>query len=212
MKHQLNVPFDFQKCLGNKNEHISFMSFSWKCFMLSMASLYEVIRKIETAFLCFKFSVISCTKQSAEREGERDTKQNTARLTMYNESPFIFYCTIWYEWILRATRQVFSVVIHHGNERQNAQWLIACLGKLWKWMKNYLKIRDVESFFQHRQNCFCTLRWNEAVVDGNLWSVSIIDDDKDGLQLRFQMNRRKFDSSHASLSSWKHENRWLLKP
>lgn len=111
---------------------------------------------------------------------------------MNDESPFIFYCTIWYEWILRATRQVFSIVIYHGNECQNAQWLIACLGKLWKWMKNDLKIRRVREnssifchirlfllfalklscyqwkfmkHFNHRANfCSCGFGW----IDGNL--------------------------------------------
>ena len=76
---------------------------------------------------------------------------------MYNESPFIFYCTIWYEWILWATRQVFSIVIYHRNERQNAQWLIACLGKLWKWMKNDLKISERQQNFFASSDCFVPL-------------------------------------------------------
>lgn len=139
------------ECLRNKNEHISFMSFSWKCFMLWMASLYRVIRKIETTFLCFKFSVILCTKHSRTRS--RDKRNTKQRLTVYYESPFVFYCTIWYEWILRATRQVFAVVIHHGNERQNAQWLIACLGELWNKWKMILKLGPTS-------DCFCTSRRN----------------------------------------------------
>lgn len=76
----------------------------------------------------------------AQNKNAHNAKQHLEqrRLTMNNESPFVLDCTIWYEWVLRTTRQVLSVVIHHGNERQDAQWLIACLGKLWneKWFEN----------------------------------------------------------------------------
>ena len=76
-----------------------------------------------------------CVTETMTELGEQQHQ-----LTVNNESPFVFYCTIWYVWIFCATRQVFSIVIYHWNECQNAQWLIACLGKLWKWVKNDFRI------------------------------------------------------------------------
>lgn len=112
-----------------------------KCFMLWMASLWKVIRKIETTFLCLKiFQWFYAPKYNETWTNRRKGEGGKQQLTVNDESPFILYCTIWYEWIFCATRQVFSIVIYHWNECQNAQWLIACLGKLWKWMKNDFKI------------------------------------------------------------------------
>lgn len=48
-------------------------------------------------------------------------QQVSSILTVNNQPPFVLYCTIRNEWILSSTRQIFSVIIHGGNECQNTQ-------------------------------------------------------------------------------------------
>ena len=53
-----------------------------------------------------------------------------SQLTMHNKPPFILNCTVGNEWVLSATSQIFSIVINHGDECEDAQRLIASLRKL----------------------------------------------------------------------------------
>lgn len=127
-------------------------------------------KRLEQLFMLRNFQFFM--HKTKQNKTKCNRKRRRWQLTVNNESPFILYCTIWYEWIFGATRQVFSIVIHHGNERQNAQWLIACLGKLWKWMKNDSKLeRKKKKIFV--ADFSRSSSWNKAVITEASWSTSI---------------------------------------
>lgn len=52
------------------------------------------------------------------------------QLTVHNKPPFVLDGAVGYERILSATRQIFSIVLDHGDECEDAQRLIAGLRKL----------------------------------------------------------------------------------
>ena len=167
-----------------------------------MASLWRVIRKIETTFLCFESSVILCTNHSRTKNKDNSNSDLQCTTSLHLSSIALSGMNGFSE---RHVKYFPSSSTTGMNVRTLNDWLPVSenCGNGWKMVRKLA--RDIRIFSRHQiVSSLCTVKL--SCYQWKFMKHSNQGRERRILQLRFQMNRRKLNSYHASLSAWKYEN------